>query len=213
MAMTEPRTPEHDALASLGDDIRDLRKARNMTLQDLATATGKSIGFLSQVERNLTKPSVAALQDISEALGVHIGFFFQADALADSNERRFIVRKENRRRIAYSELSSTDYLGLEDHLLSANLNGQLVLGISRYKPGASTGDDCYHHQGEEAGLVIAGTLNLTLGEETYELKEGDSFSFPSHLPHRYANPSASEDTVVVWCNTPISLRPGVPDAS
>ncbi len=207
MAMTEPRTPEHDALASLGDDIRDLRKARNMTLQDLADATGKSIGFLSQVERNLTKPSVAALQDISEALGVQIGFFFQADALADSNERRFIVRRENRRRIAYSALSSTDYLGLEDHLLSANLNGQLILGISRYKPGASTGDDCYHHQGEEAGLVIAGTLSLSLGEETYELKEGDSFSFPSHLPHRYANASSSEDAVVVWCNTPITLRP------
>lgn len=212
MAMLERNTTAGDPLASLGNDIRDLRKARNMTLQDLADATGKSIGFLSQVERNLTKPSVAALQDISEALGVHIGFFFQADAFADSNERRFIVRKEHRRRLAYSELSSTDYLGLEDHLLSANLNGQLVLGLSRYKPGASTGDDCYHHQGEEAGIVLAGTLSLSLGEETYELKEGDSFSFPSHLPHRYANPSDDEDAVVVWCNTPITLRPATPDA-
>lgn len=197
---------EADALATLGEEIRQLRRARGLTLQGLAVATGKSVGFLSQTERNMTKPSVAALQDISEALGVHIGWFFQADAAADSNERRFIVRKEHRRRLAYSELSGTDYLGLHDHLLSANLNGQLALGISRYEPGASTGDDTYAHQGEEAGLVLSGTLELSLGEETYRLQAGDSFSFPSALQHRYTNPSDREDTVVVWANTPITLR-------
>ncbi|MCZ6863077.1 MAG: cupin domain-containing protein [Alphaproteobacteria bacterium] len=39
------------------------------------------------------------------------------------------------------------------------------------------------------------------------LAKGDSFSFPSHLPHRYTNPSADTETVVVWANTPITLGP------
>ena len=65
-----------DRLAKLGDEIRQLRKVRGVTLQQMAKATGKSVGFLSQVERNITKPSVAALQNISEALDVHIGWFF-----------------------------------------------------------------------------------------------------------------------------------------
>jgi transcriptional regulator with XRE-family HTH domain len=68
------------ALSDLGSEIRQLRKVRGITLQQLALATGKSVGFLSQVERSLTKPSVAALQDISEALSVHIGWFFPEDA-------------------------------------------------------------------------------------------------------------------------------------
>ena len=190
----------------LGNEIRQLRKVRGFTLQQLALATGKSVGFLSQVERNLTKPSVSALQDISEALSVHIGWFFPEDGQADADEKEFIVRKANRRRLTYSELSSTDYLGLHDHLLSSNLNGDLALGISRYEPGASTGDDSYQHQGEEAGLVLSGVLELTIADKTHRLEAGDSFSFSSHLKHRYANPSEREDTLVVWANTPITLR-------
>ena len=112
----------------------------------------------------------------------------------------------NRRRLTYSELGGTEYLGLHDHLLSANLNGELALGISRYEPGASTGDDSYADDGEEAGLVIAGQLQLTIDKRVHLLETGDSFSFKSQLQHRYANPSDSEDTLVVWANTPITLR-------
>jgi transcriptional regulator with XRE-family HTH domain len=120
-------------LSDLGSEIRQLRKVRGITLQQLALATGKSVGFLSQIERNLTKPSVAALQDISEALSVHIGWFFPEDLAGSPEEREYIVRRHNRRRLTYSELSGTEYLGLHDSLLSANLNGELALGISRYE--------------------------------------------------------------------------------
>ena len=193
-------------LLDLGNEIRQLRKVRGVTLQQLALATGKSVGFLSQVERNLTRPSVAALQDISEALAVHIGWFFPDDVIGSPQEREHIVRRHNRRRLTYSELSGTEYLGLHDHLLSANLNGNLALGISRYEPGASTGDDSYAHDGEEAGLVLSGHLELTLEDRVHLLEAGDSFSFKSRLRHRYANPSEHEDTLVVWANTPITLR-------
>jgi transcriptional regulator with XRE-family HTH domain len=190
----------------LANEIRQLRKVRGITLQQLALSTGKSVGYLSQVERNLTKPSVAALQDISEALGVHIGWFFPEDNAGSPDERDYIVRQQNRRRLRYSELSGTEYLGLHDHLLSSNLNGQLALGISRYEPGASTGDDSYAHDGEEAGLVMSGQLQLTIEDRVHLLEPGDSFSFKSQLQHRYANPSDNEDTLVVWANTPITLR-------
>ena len=193
-------------LADLGNEIRQLRKVRGITLQQLALATGKSVGFLSQVERNLTRPSVTVLQDISEALSVHIGWFFPDDGQAPADEREHIVRASNRRRLTYSELSGTEYLGLHDHLLSANLNGQLALGISRYEPGASTGDDSYRHVGEEAGMVLSGTLELTLDGRVHRLEAGDSFSFDSGIEHRYVNPSDCEDAVVIWANTPITLR-------
>jgi transcriptional regulator with XRE-family HTH domain len=197
---------QQQAFADLGSEIRQLRKVRGITLQQLALATGKSVGFLSQVERNLTKPSVAALQDISEALSVHIGWFFPEDSPGPAAEREFIVRQQNRRRLTYSELSGTEYLGLHDYLLSANLNGELALGISRYEPGASTGDDSYEHDGEEAGLVLSGRLELTIDQVVHVLEAGDSFSFKSSLQHRYANPSATNETVVIWANTPITLR-------
>jgi len=191
---------------NLGDEIRQLRRANNLTLTELGDKIGKSAAFLSLVERNKTKPSIAALQEISDALGVHVGWFFQSDPDVDSEERKVVVRAANRRRISYSGMAETDYLGHYDHLLSANLDGDLVLGMSRYEPGGSTGDDHYSHQGEEAGIVFQGTIELTVGGETYVLEEGDSFSFTSTEPHRYHNPG-DNDAVIVWANTPITLRP------
>ncbi len=77
--------------------------------------------------------------------------------------------------------------------------------MSRYEPGGSTGDDRHSHQGEEAGMVLEGVIELTVGDETFTLEAGDSYSFPSHLPHRIANAGDGE-AVVVWANTPITLR-------
>ena len=97
-----------------------------MTLQQLALASGRSVGFLSQIERNLTRPSVTALQDVSSALDVHIGWFFPEDVSGDADERDVIVRANHRRKLTYSELSGTEYLGLHDHLL---------VGQSQRQPG------------------------------------------------------------------------------
>ncbi len=204
--MSDSARQQASAALDLGNEIRQLRKVRGLTLQQLALSTGRSVGFLSQVERNLTRPSVAALQDISAALGVYIGWFFPDEGGGDADERDVVVRAGSRRRLTYSELSGTEYLGMHDHLLSANLNGNLALGISRYEPGASTGDDSYRHEGEEAGLVLSGSLELTVDDRIYRLEAGDSFSFDSRRRHRYLNPSASEETVVIWANTPITLR-------
>ncbi len=189
----------------LGEDLRGLRKAHGLTLQDLARRSGKSVSFISKVERGLARPSVTALQDIAEALSVPIGWFFQTDGPVPAEERPYIVRAKRRRRLTYSTVASTDYSGFEDYLLSANLDGQLALGMSRYEPGGTAGDDLYTHQGEEAGLVIEGEIELVLGKKHFQLKAGDSFSFPASIPHTYRN-KGKVTAVVVWANTPVTLR-------
>ncbi|EKD59892.1 MAG: XRE family transcriptional regulator, partial [uncultured bacterium] len=62
----------------LGQDIRALRKTRGQTLQQLADAVGRSVGWLSQIERGQTTPSIADLGRIAEVLGVTISFFFRS---------------------------------------------------------------------------------------------------------------------------------------
>ncbi len=41
---------------TLGADLRSLRKSRRLTLEDVAGRLGKSVGWLSQVERDLSSP-------------------------------------------------------------------------------------------------------------------------------------------------------------
>ncbi len=200
---SQPESP--DPIGQLGDELRSLRKAHGLTLKDLAEASGKSISFISKIERGLARPSITALQDIAEAMNVPIGWFFQTDGPVPADEKPYVVRADRRRRLTYSGVASTDYMGFEDHLLSANLDGELAMGISRYEPGGTAGDDLYSHRGEEAGLILEGEIELTIDTDVFVLKPGDSFSFASNIPHTYRN-RGQVPAVIVWANTPVTLR-------
>lgn len=178
----------------VGSSIRDLRRAREITLAQLSELTGLSVGFLSQVERGISSPSVKALHDISRALGVTISWFFLTHEDVKPQERDYIVRAKRRRHLSFES-------GIVDELLSPNLSGQLELLYSRFPPGAESGDQPYTHKGEEAGVIIQGSLELWIGGEAFILGEGDSFAFPSTEPHRYRNVSDNE-TIVIWAITP-----------
>ncbi|MFA5122692.1 helix-turn-helix domain-containing protein [Zavarzinia sp.] len=188
--------PDDAAPARIGREIRDLRKARRLTIKELSLATSLSIGHLSEIERGLSSPSIKALHDIAKALGVTIGWFLHNAEATEQGERDYIVRAGNRRTLKFSS-------GITDELLSPNLRGQIELLMSRFPPGAVGAEAPYSHQGEEAGLLLAGTLELWIGEQCFTLNQGDSFSFPSTTPHRYRNPGDAE-TVVIWAITPPS---------
>lgn len=178
----------------IGARVRELRKARSMTLQDLAEETGLSAGYLSQLERDRATPSIRALKVISQSLGVTIGWFFPDPETDGKPEAAFIVRADRRRALRFAS-------GIRDELLCPSLAGRLELLLCSFEPAASSGDELYSHDGEEAGYVAEGQLELTIGRETFLLNKGDSFHFESTRPHRYRNPGPSE-TLVVWAMTP-----------
>jgi transcriptional regulator with XRE-family HTH domain len=184
-------------IEEVGAELRRLRKARGLTLAEVACLSGLSTGFISQAERGLSTLSIKALQDLSQALGVHIGWFFQSGAPSLEGERDMVVRLARRRRINYGNL------GIVDYLLSPSLSGKLEFLLCHFAPGASSGEESYSHEGEEAGLVLKGRIELWVADRHFTLEEGDSFGFKSTLPHRYRNPGRSE-TVVVWAITPPS---------
>jgi transcriptional regulator with XRE-family HTH domain len=181
-------------LRALGRQIRELRKARNMTLSELASRTGLSVSYVSQVERSISSPSVVALYEISRALNVNVSFFFAAGETEPDSEREFVVRAGKRRKVAFEA-------GAVDELLSPNLNGRLELLLSRLPPGSMSGARPYTHDGEEGGVIMDGQLELWIGDKHFLLSKGDSFTFSSNLPHRYGNPGTTE-TVVIWAITP-----------
>jgi transcriptional regulator with XRE-family HTH domain len=199
---TEPAVLEDDGiedpegLALIGHKIRDLRRAKKLTLARIAAATGLSIGHLSQVERGISTPSVRHLQQIAATLGVRIGWFFDGADPAPSSERGVIVRAQRRKALNLTGIGITDYL------LSPNLSGKLEFLLCDLTPGAESGDH-YTHEGEEAGLILEGVLELWVGDNHYVLNAGDSFTFASTTPHRYRNPGGIT-TRVVWVITPPS---------
>ncbi|MEM6485134.1 MAG: cupin domain-containing protein [Pseudomonadota bacterium] len=177
----------------VGEHIRRLRKARGMTLTVLSEATGISVGYLSQIERNISSPTVKTLFEISHALGVTIGWFFDRMG-GEKSDEKYIVRQGNRQQIRFES-------GITDYRLTTDAVEQLEVLWSTFEPGTESGDDPYQHEGEECGLVVKGQFELTIDGTVYLLEEGDSFSFPSTMPHSYKN-IGREEAVVMWCITP-----------
>jgi len=186
-----------EASVPVGEQIRDLRKARGITLQALADSIDRSVGYVSQIERNLSIISIPILKEIAEALGVSINWFFQGSANAPARERDYIVRRENRRRLDFTGT------GMTEELMSPNLTGPFEMILGTFAPGAATGEEKYARPGEIGGFVVSGILQFDIGEEEFSLRPGDAFTYPSSEPHRCWNPG-DEETVVLWVVSPPS---------
>ena len=186
---------EADPCARLGPMIRDLRKRRGLTLAALGVKTGLSVGHLSQVERGLSTPTIRQLHGIAGAMGVTIGWFFHGEETNHEEDGGIVVRANRRKRMAMPDL------GMTDELLVPHLNGDLELLACTLEPGKSSGPAPYAHEGEEAGLVLSGKMELEVDDRSYVLETGDSFAFKSMRPHRYRNCGTAALTVI-WAITP-----------
>ncbi len=180
---------KQDEIESLAILIRDLRKYRQLTLGELAARIGRSVGFLSQVERGLSKPTVADLTAISETLGVPTTYFYSLDK---PRALPWVTRPGERRTLYYGG-------GISDVLVSPNLAAGFSLLDSYLEPGASSGQGPLNDSDEQGGFVLEGSLSIWLdgAEEPVTLGPNDGFQVPPHSRLRYANLS-DQPTRVLW---------------
>lgn len=181
----------------LGHQIRDLRRSKGVTIPQLALRIDRSTGWLSQIERGISEVTISALHQIAAALEVQVSWFFANGKAPAPEELGLVLRRRNRRKLDFHGS------GVHEEILSPNLSGQLLLVESTFAPGASTGDRDRERRGEEAGLVISGTLQLRVDGKTFKLEAGDSFAFTRQGPHRCHNPG-KVPAVVLWVITPPS---------
>lgn len=178
----------------IGERIRRLRKKKGMTLSDMSPLVGLSVGYLSQIERGISSPTVKALFEISHSLGVNVGWFLsQSELSGDLEIESYVVRRDRRREISYS-------YGITDVLLNTDDISHISMMMSVIEPGAGVLED-YSHEGEEVGFLLEGELEIWIGKERFDLHEGDSFSFPSTILHRYRNPGG-KSAKIIWCVSP-----------
>ena len=124
-----------EVAASVGAEIREVRKARSMTLKDLSERTGRSIAYLSRVELGEANVSAELLADIAGALAVDAEWFFPKRRGDGALERAHVVRSTDRRPLSGMYTRAEAELGFRDELLSSTLAGTCYLLQSRFAPG------------------------------------------------------------------------------
>lgn len=176
-----------EAVVGVGERIRSLREAMNLSLRDLAQRSGVSAPMLSQVERGETSPTLTVAQKIAAGLELTLSRLLRLDEAPHV----VVVREKSRRRVRRD--------GHRYEELTPDLPGQPhAVTVHTLRAGGATGgrgDPPLHEPGSrETAIVQTGSLVLVIGDERYELRAGDAVTFDADLPHHFENPGKTEAT-------------------
>ncbi|MER8983591.1 cupin domain-containing protein [Mesorhizobium sp. M0870] len=165
-------------MPQLGSKLRELRRRRNLGVRELAARSGISHSTISLIERDRMSPSVDTLGAVLDALGTTlIGFF--SDLQSSLPYSPFYAAADL---VEIGKIKTISYrvIGL-DHP-----NRQLLMLHERYAPGADSGEE-FSHAAQEAGMVLSGMVEVSVGNQKRILQSGDGYYFDSRLPHRFRN--------------------------
>jgi XRE family transcriptional regulator, regulator of sulfur utilization len=165
----------------VGQRVRALREAMDLSLRDLAERSGVSAPMLSQVERGETSPTLAVAERIAAGLDLSLSQLLRLDEADGVSIVRAVERRTGGGR------------GHRYEVLTPPFPGQRAeVSLHTLQPGAATGgpeDPPMHEPGSrETAAVTEGQLRLVCGGVTHELKTGDAVTFDSDLPHHFENP-------------------------
>ncbi len=166
-----------DVSKRVAENLRRRRKARGMSLDDLARASGVSRAGLSQIETRKTNPTVGILWKIAVGLGLPF-----AELIGEPASSAAVVRKS-----ATQVLRSLDGQFTSRPLAPSGASPLVELYELTINPGAVHASDAHALGTRELLVVLEGALRLRVGEAIYELAEGDSVSFLADVAHSYEN--------------------------
>ncbi len=176
-ATREPR--ENNLEMAIGHEVRTYRKALGITVTDLSTATGISVGMLSKIENGNISPSLTSLQSLSKALGVPLTAFFRRfeeprnAIFVKAGEGVNIERRGTRAGHQYSLLGHIDNnssgVTVEPYLITLTAESDVF--------------PTFQHDGMEFLYMLEGEVVYRHSDQLYQMKPGDSLFFDADAPH------------------------------
>lgn len=167
----------------VADNLRLLRKQRDLSLDELAARSGVSRATLSQVETSKTNPTIAILWKIAAGLGVPF-----ASLLGEERVERVRVLRRGDAQV----LRSADGRLESRPLTPAGASPSVECYELRLAARGVSRSDAHAKGTCESLTVLTGVLKLHVGDEAVELAAGDSVFFEADEPHAYENPGRVE---------------------
>ncbi|NDV88574.1 cupin domain-containing protein [Aurantimonas aggregata] len=165
-------------MPKIGAKLLELRRRRDLTVREVASRSGLSPSTISLIERDRMSPSVNTIGAILDVLGSTLnGFFASLESTVGYSpfyQSADLVEIGNPKSISYRMIGVN------------HPNRDILILHERYVPGADTGE-AFAHPAHEGGMVIAGSVELTVGGATRTLQTGDGYYFDSRERHRFRN--------------------------
>ncbi len=172
----------------IGKRLKEIRLQNDLTLEDLASRSELTKGFLSQVERGLTSPSIATLTDILEALGTNLSDFFH-----EEEEQQVVYSPQD-----FFEDEQDDFT--IEWVVPGAQNHDMEPILLTLHPHCSS-NELSAFKGEEFGYVLKGAVTLIHGSKKYKVKAKETFYLNNPGSHYLYN-HGNSDSVIMWITDP-----------
>jgi transcriptional regulator with XRE-family HTH domain len=163
-------------------NLREHRRRRDISLDQLAQRTGVSRAGLSQIETHKTNPSIGVLWKVASGLGIPF-----AELIGERQDTVSVLRRNDAQ-----VLRSTDRKFESRPLMPASGNNQVEVYDLRLAPRAKYASDAHGAGTRELVIVLAGSLRMQVGNLSEDLQAGDSMLFNANVSHAYENTGSSE---------------------
>jgi len=176
----------------LGSRVRELRKARNWTLEQAAQQAGLARSTLSKIENGQMSPTYDALKKLAVGLEISVPQLFTPPVKGQINGRLSITK--NGQGAAHP---TTTY---EHELLAETLTKKQMLPYRARVRARKIEefDGWVRHDGEEFLFVLTGVIQLyTEFYEPIEMRRGDSAYYDASMGHNVISIS-DDDATILW---------------
>ena len=180
----------------IGARLQAVRMAKGLSQRELAKRVSVTNSTISLIEQNKVSPSISSLKKVLDGIPISLAEFFTYEAGESPDDGPF-----------YRASDLPDVGNNEIHYFlvgSRRPQRQMCMLRELMPPGSDTGETLYSHAGEEAGVVVRGQVEVTVGEHCRVLGPGDAYYFDSRTPHRFRNVGEGE-AELISANTPPSF--------
>ena len=173
---------EENTLLEISTRIKEIRREKNITVQELADRVSVSKGLISQIENNRTVPSLLVLVNIIRALEVDLNQFFK-DIAANSALAPVIIKRKNE----YESFEKEQAIGfMYQRIFTKTIKNSTVdIVLLELEPDATR--PMVVTEAFEYKYILSGKVEYIFEDQQYSLSEGDSMLFDGRLLHTPKN--------------------------
>jgi transcriptional regulator with XRE-family HTH domain len=173
---------EDDILIQISNRIKERRREKNITIQELATQANVSKGLISQIENSRTIPSLIVLIEIVKALDIDLNEFFKDIRTKSKFSPIMIMRKEEYEHFEKEHANGFHYQRILTRFIDHSTVDIVILELEPNATRPLVETDAYEYK-----YILAGEIEYQFDEERIKLSQGDSMLFDGRIPHTPIN--------------------------
>ncbi|MDB5137792.1 MAG: helix-turn-helix protein [Mucilaginibacter sp.] len=183
---------EDDILIQISNRIKERRREKNITVQELASLANVSKGLISQIENSRTIPSLIVLIDIIKALEIDLNEFFKDIRTKSKLSPILIKRKEEYEHFEKEHATGFHYQRILTRVINHSTVDIVILNLEPNATRPLVETDAFEYK-----YIISGTIEYQFNEEKIQLNQGDSMLFDGRIPHTPVNMGSQTASMLV----------------